>query len=310
MWRESPPVSANVVEIVRCTWTPKTGHSHVTCEPEAVDYSGGFAGSFGGVGLELKPDVGMELEIVVRAGVQPWSGYLSYCGNIRGRQARAFGRIKASIGPFDFWATRWHCFKNQVRRIRGFLPRGAVPTNTPARLTPLSNLVLPQPERIAVSYEDLWFMPKGMGGDYPLAGVRELEIVNITDDDLPIDVEAVWARDGQELRVAGEGGAGKLTLPARGREVLTLRFTVSARDFNAKGRGWFLGADESLEIRDVSRNLELVRVLYSDAERFRGIMDKHGRIFKALEEASDEEIRQSGRDSEGPRSPEDESGHP
>lgn len=198
-------------------------------------------------------------------------------------------------------ATTWFLGTDRVRRwLWKNLP--TVPTllgeTPPKRLHTAAGGE--DPSRLAIKYEDLWFLPKGQGQECPLAGARDLELINLTDSTLTIDVEAVWERGSEEVRVPAENADGKLTLAARGREILGLRFRVPTREFNARGRTWFLGADEALLVRDVSRGDELARIAYSDAERFRRIeADLGDRLRDALRMADD--LRQAGSDDREPQ---------
>lgn len=119
LWREAPPVPHETVRITACEWVPKPSQEHVVATLRHEDYSGGYCGSFAG-DVDLKTDVGLDLRVTVEAGYHLWSGYLSFAGDVRGRDARAFGRIRASTGPYSRLFVWRAAARNQWLRVLGW----------------------------------------------------------------------------------------------------------------------------------------------------------------------------------------------
>jgi hypothetical protein len=122
VWRKSPPVSADSIEVVGCQWKRRPKQEDVSFKMELEPYSGGCRITFPEKTPELKKKLGVQLQLSVEAKKQEWSGYISTEWHIPGRDYRSYGRRRAAVGcyrPFQVWGK---CIKNQLQRLRTHIP--------------------------------------------------------------------------------------------------------------------------------------------------------------------------------------------
>ena len=138
LWRKAQPVSSGDIHIINCEWkSPHPEHQKIPCDIVPDDNAGGFVGTFSSGPQEFKTDSGLDLEITVECN-RPWSGYLSFGARIPGKPTSAYGRKRASVGPFRFRSVIWKGTKNKALRVRSWWPwKKSEHVTIPARTEPL-----------------------------------------------------------------------------------------------------------------------------------------------------------------------------